>query len=168
MRNAEVKRYEFRWLPCNISTRCDASIGPFRIPRSEFRVMKIGIVTISDRASQGVYEDRGGPAICFQYLGIPELDDRLETPSMQAFVDTPMWSRPAAEKSWEWYLGDLWRTDDVPAYASPARAEPSQSPNGVAEDFFQRGKALMLAKDYAQACPLFAVYFPAAAVTSAT
>ena len=25
--------------------------------------MKIGIVTISDRASQGVYEDRGGPAI---------------------------------------------------------------------------------------------------------
>src|ERR1043165_4368281 len=23
--------------------------------------------------------DRGGPAICFQYLGIPELDDRLET-----------------------------------------------------------------------------------------
>jgi len=42
---------------------------------------------------------------------------------MQAFVDTPMWSRPAAEKSWEWYLGDLWRTDDVPAYASPARAE---------------------------------------------
>ena len=30
--------------------------------------MKIGIVTISDRASQGVYEDRGGPAIlaCLQ------------------------------------------------------------------------------------------------------
>ena len=27
--------------------------------------------------------DRGGPALCFQYLGIPELDDRLETPSMQ-------------------------------------------------------------------------------------
>jgi len=67
--------------------------------------------------------DRGGPAICFQYLGIPELDDRLDTPSMNAFVDTPMWSRPAAEKSWEWYLGDLWGTDQVPAYASPARAE---------------------------------------------
>jgi len=67
--------------------------------------------------------DRGGPAICFQYLGIPELDDRLDTPSMRAFVDTPMWSRPAAEKSWEWYLGGLWGTDDVPYYASPARAE---------------------------------------------
>jgi len=67
--------------------------------------------------------DRGGPEICFQYLGIPELDDRLDTPSMRAFVDTPMWSRPAAEKSWEWYLGDLWGTDQVPAYASPARAD---------------------------------------------
>jgi acetyl esterase len=66
--------------------------------------------------------DRGGPAICFQYLGIPELDDRLETPSMQRFHDTPMWSRPAAEKSWEWYLGDAWGTDDVSPYAAPARA----------------------------------------------
>ena len=33
--------------------------------------------------------DRGGPGLCFQYLGIPELDDRLETASMQEFVDTP-------------------------------------------------------------------------------
>ena len=32
--------------------------------------MKIGIVTISDRASRGVYEDRGGPAIlaCLQEM----------------------------------------------------------------------------------------------------
>ena len=66
--------------------------------------------------------DRGGPAICFQFLGIPELDDRLETPSMRRFVDTPMWSRPAAEKSWEWYLGDAWGTNDVSPYAAPARA----------------------------------------------
>ena len=45
--------------------------------------------------------------ICFQFLGIPELDDRLETPSMQRFVDTPMWSRPSRpEQSWRAYLGD--------------------------------------------------------------
>ncbi|MEL6106332.1 MAG: molybdopterin adenylyltransferase [Planctomycetota bacterium] len=31
-------------------------------------VARIGIVTVSDRASQGVYEDRGGPAIT-SYLG---------------------------------------------------------------------------------------------------
>jgi acetyl esterase/lipase len=66
--------------------------------------------------------DRGGPAICFQYLGIPELDDRLETPSMQQFHDTPMWSRPSAVKSWEWYLGDAYGSDDVSPYAAPARA----------------------------------------------
>jgi acetyl esterase/lipase len=66
--------------------------------------------------------DRGGPAICFQYLGIPELDDRLDTPSMQRFHDTPMWSRGAAEKSWEWYLGDAHGTDDISPYAAPARA----------------------------------------------
>jgi acetyl esterase len=66
--------------------------------------------------------DRGGPAICFQYLGIPELDDRLETPSMQQFHDTPMWSRPSAVKSWEWYLGDAYGTDHVSPYAAPARA----------------------------------------------
>lgn len=38
--------------------------------------------------------DRGGPAVCFQSLGVPELDDRLETPSMLAGDDMPLWSRP--------------------------------------------------------------------------
>jgi acetyl esterase/lipase len=66
--------------------------------------------------------DRGGPSICFQYLGIPELDDRLDTPSMQRFHDTPMWSRPQAERSWQWYLGDAYGRDDVSPYAAPARA----------------------------------------------
>ena len=64
--------------------------------------------------------DRGGPKLCFQFLGIPELDDRLETPSMQQFVDTPMWNRPSAVNSWRHYLGDM--TGDVSPYAAPARA----------------------------------------------
>jgi acetyl esterase/lipase len=66
--------------------------------------------------------DRFGPAVCFQMLHIPELDDRLETPSMQKFVDSPIWNRPLAEKSWRYYLGDLFGSDDVPAYAAPSRA----------------------------------------------
>jgi len=67
--------------------------------------------------------DRGGPAIAFQYLGVPELDDRLETPSMRAFVDTPLWNRPKAEYSWDCYLGEGVRgTEGVPVYAAPARA----------------------------------------------
>jgi acetyl esterase/lipase len=66
--------------------------------------------------------DRGGPPVCFQMLHIPELDDRLETPSMQKFVDSPLWNRPLAVKSWQFYLGDLAGKDDVPIYAAPARA----------------------------------------------
>ena len=69
--------------------------------------------------------DRAGPPLCFQFLGIPELDDRLETPSMQRFVDTPLWHRPNAELSWDFYLGSDYRRGaaDVPAHAAPARAE---------------------------------------------
>lgn len=67
--------------------------------------------------------DRGGPPLCFQMLHIPELDDRLETPSMQTFVDSPLWNRPLAVKSWQYYLGDLSGAADVPIYAAPARAK---------------------------------------------
>jgi acetyl esterase/lipase len=66
--------------------------------------------------------DLGGPPLCFQMLEIPELDDRLETPSMQAFVDSPVWNRPLAVISWRAYLGELCGAADVPAYAAPARA----------------------------------------------
>jgi acetyl esterase/lipase len=66
--------------------------------------------------------DLGGPDLCFQMLHIPELDDRLTTPSMQAFTSTPVWNRPLAEESWRAYLGDLSGSPDVPAYAAPARA----------------------------------------------
>jgi acetyl esterase len=67
--------------------------------------------------------DRGGPSIAFQYLGVPELDDRLDTPSMRAFTDTPIWNRPNAIVSWDSYLGAGKRGGaDVPIYAAPARA----------------------------------------------
>ena len=68
--------------------------------------------------------DRGGPELCFQLLEIPELDDRLETPSMQAFTDTPLWNRPNAVWSWKHYLGPEHAPGDpVSPYAAPARAE---------------------------------------------
>jgi acetyl esterase/lipase len=68
--------------------------------------------------------DRGGPALCFQYLGFPELDDRLESPSMRAFTDTPMIKRIDVESSWDYYLGVGIRGGaGVSAYAAPARAE---------------------------------------------
>jgi acetyl esterase/lipase len=68
--------------------------------------------------------DRGGPDLCFQYLGIPELDDRLQTVSMREFTDTPLWHRPNAVLSWKFYLGNNYTPggDDVPYTAAPARA----------------------------------------------
>ncbi|GGU27894.1 alpha/beta hydrolase [Lentzea flava] len=66
--------------------------------------------------------DRGGPELCFQYLGIPELDDRLDTESMRDYVDTPLWNRPNAIFSWTSYLGTEPGGDDVSPYAAPARA----------------------------------------------
>jgi acetyl esterase/lipase len=65
--------------------------------------------------------DRGGPKLCFQFLGIPELDDRLDTWSMRHFVDTPVWNRGNAVLSWRYYLGDE-HDGEVSAYAAPARA----------------------------------------------
>ncbi|MEZ5570445.1 MAG: alpha/beta hydrolase [Halioglobus sp.] len=91
---------------------------------------RLGIIGLSaggglSAATALLARDRGGPALCFQYLGIPELDDRLQTASMQRFVDTPMWNRPNAELSWDFYLGDQYQrgADDVPYHAAPARAE---------------------------------------------
>jgi acetyl esterase/lipase len=67
--------------------------------------------------------DRGGPAIAFQYLGVPEVDDRLGTASMTAYIDTPLWNQPNAVLSWAAYLGaGVPGTADVPVYAAPARA----------------------------------------------
>jgi acetyl esterase/lipase len=65
--------------------------------------------------------DRGGAALAFQALGVPAIDDRLETPSMRDLVDTPQASRRAGEVSWRCYLGDR-DPGDVPAYAAPSRA----------------------------------------------
>ncbi len=64
--------------------------------------------------------DRGGPPLCFQFLGIPELDHRLETTSMRSFTDTPMWHRGNAITSWEHYLGP--DPAEVSPYASPSIA----------------------------------------------
>ena len=66
--------------------------------------------------------DRGFPAVCFQLLEIPELDDRLETPSMLAFQDTPLWNRPNAVWSWKHYLGPGHAGEPSP-YAAPTRAK---------------------------------------------
>ena len=69
--------------------------------------------------------DRSGPALSFQYLDHPQLDDRLQTPSMRAFVDTPLNPRPTIELSWSLYLGEgvVPGSTGISPYAAPARAD---------------------------------------------
>jgi acetyl esterase len=69
--------------------------------------------------------DRSGPALCYQLLNVPELDDRLETQSMREFDDTPLWNRPNAVLSWKHYLSGATELDggDGLPYAAPSRME---------------------------------------------
>jgi acetyl esterase/lipase len=69
--------------------------------------------------------DEGTIPVSFQYLVQPALDDRLTTPSMTDFVDTPIWNRPNAILSWQYYLGERYAgpsDPDVSIYAAPSRA----------------------------------------------
>lgn len=66
--------------------------------------------------------DRCGPEIAFQYLDLPELDDRPASVSMSRFTDTPGWNTPNASRSWNHYLGDRAGSEDVPVYAAPSRS----------------------------------------------
>jgi acetyl esterase/lipase len=64
--------------------------------------------------------DRGDLSLAFQMLIYPMLDDRRITPSSQ--WEVPIWSPANNEFGWRCYLGDLFGTDDIPAYAAAARA----------------------------------------------
>jgi len=66
--------------------------------------------------------DRAEMSVRFQFLDSPMLDDRRQTPSSQE-ADIPVWSRESNEYGWRSYLGARYGTDDVPAWAAPARAE---------------------------------------------
>jgi acetyl esterase/lipase len=66
--------------------------------------------------------DRGGPAVAFQLLLCPMLDDRDITPSSREFEEAVLWNRAANLFGWKSLLGDRVGTDDVSPYAAPARA----------------------------------------------
>ena len=62
--------------------------------------------------------DEHGPAIRFQLLSQPELDDRQESWSARTFVDTPFMTSRKLAASWRHYLGSRPGTP----YAAAARA----------------------------------------------
>ncbi|MGB0388050.1 MAG: alpha/beta hydrolase [Ardenticatenaceae bacterium] len=64
--------------------------------------------------------DRGGPAVAFQLLIYPVIDDRCETPSMKDGKGLYIWDSQNSLDMWDQYIG----TDrsNVSPYAAPARA----------------------------------------------
>ncbi|NVM98934.1 alpha/beta hydrolase [Arthrobacter sp. SDTb3-6] len=66
--------------------------------------------------------DQDGPALRFQYLAYPMLDDRDQTPSNREFPAIPSWNRKRNTQAWSWLLGPAHGTDQVSEYAAPARA----------------------------------------------
>jgi acetyl esterase/lipase len=65
--------------------------------------------------------DEGLPLV-HQHLIYPMLDDRQTTVSSQWDL-LAVWSRELNTFAWQRYLGERYGTDDVPAYAAPARGE---------------------------------------------
>ncbi|QDQ10003.1 alpha/beta hydrolase [Streptomyces spectabilis] len=63
--------------------------------------------------------DRQGPAIRFQLLNQPGLDDRQATWSARQFTDTPWMTRGKVTEAWRHYLGGAQATP----YAAPSRAD---------------------------------------------
>jgi acetyl esterase/lipase len=65
--------------------------------------------------------DRGEVAVAFQMPLYPMIDDRCATASARE-NDAPIWDAVTNRNAWRIYLGALAGSDDVPAYAAPARA----------------------------------------------
>lgn len=67
--------------------------------------------------------DRGGPAIAWQMLMYPMLDDRDATISSQQFDEEGIvWNKTTNRTGWGAYLGERRGGADVSIYAAPARA----------------------------------------------
>lgn len=65
--------------------------------------------------------DRAEFTVAFQLLVYPMLDDRMTTPSSR--WEVPVWTPRSNEAGWRAYLGPLYGSAEVPAYAAAARAE---------------------------------------------
>lgn len=64
--------------------------------------------------------EHGRPQPRMQLLLFPVVDDRLTTPSSEAFTDTPILDRDCCVHMWRHYLGP--EPAEVPPFAAPARA----------------------------------------------
>lgn len=88
------------------------------------RIVLAGISAGAGLAAAVALEARdvGGPAVIFQALDSPVLDDRLLTTSATEYTDSPLWNRQNGIDSWRHYLGDDADRSATSEYAAPARA----------------------------------------------
>lgn len=66
--------------------------------------------------------DRGGPALAFQMLLYPMLDDRCDSPSCAEVDDVGVFDGWASREGWQALLGERWGADGLEPLAVPARA----------------------------------------------
>ena len=66
--------------------------------------------------------DQGEITVRYQHLVYPMIDDRNQTASSHAILDSRVWNRTCNHVGWNAYLGGRAGTDGVEAYAAPARA----------------------------------------------
>jgi acetyl esterase/lipase len=107
---------------------CDAALRWTADNAEELGVdlAKLGVFGISAGAGLAAglairTRDTGGPALAFQLLETPMLDDRQHTASSQ-LEGLEVWPKESNTFGWRSYLGDLYG-GDVPADAAPARCE---------------------------------------------
>jgi acetyl esterase/lipase len=66
--------------------------------------------------------DRGGPALAFQMLLYPMLDDRCDTPSGHEIEDIGVFDGWASREGFQALLAERWGTESVDPPAAPARS----------------------------------------------
>ncbi len=66
--------------------------------------------------------DKHEVSIAFQMPLYPMLDDRMITPS-SINNNAPVWNSKSNYTCWKLYLNDLFKTNNIPYYASPSRAD---------------------------------------------
>lgn len=67
-----------------------------------------------------------GHAPLFQLLVYPVVDPTMATPSMQTYVDTPMWNGRLSKKMWQWYLKGAQAAPNPQAALPPTYIETAE------------------------------------------
>ena len=96
-----------------ISAVCMAALRTVHLMAEEWRVDADRIAVGGDSAGGYLAAEaalqaqrQGVRKPCFAMLVYPVLDSRMNTASMKAFIDTPMWNARLNARMWEYYGGD--------------------------------------------------------------